>query len=76
MSLSQSAIAVLKQLAIKSVWDGDIVSKEGRNELIELGLAKRDRRDDKGLAVNELTERGEYLANFGKICAQLRTGLH
>ena len=70
--MSPSAIAVLKQLAVKSVWDGDLVSKEGRTELVRLGLAKRDRRDTQGLAINELTERGEYVANFGKICVQTK----
>lgn len=74
--MTPSAIAVLKQLALKPVWDGDLVSKEGRTELIRLGLAKRDRRDERGLAINELTERGEYVANFGKICAQTQRGLH
>lgn len=76
MSLSQSAIAVLKQLAIKPVWDGDIVSKEGRDELVRIGLAKRDRRDDQGLAINELTERGENVASFGSCIASLGRGHH
>jgi hypothetical protein len=61
-SVSVSAWAVLAQLACSPVWDGDLVSKEGRTELIRLGLAQRIRRDECGFAINELTEEGKCLA--------------
>ena len=64
-NMSNSSWAVLDQLARGPVWDGDLVSKEGRTQLIKYGLAQRVRRDVHGLAINELTEDGKYLAvNF------------
>jgi hypothetical protein len=60
--LSNSAWAALDQLARGSVWDGALVSKSGRTELIQKGYAKRDRRDDQGLAINELTAAGRDIA--------------
>ena len=61
--LSSSAKAVLVQLHEKPVWDGDLVSKEGRTELVKLGLAQRIRRDKRGLAVNELSPAGLALCS-------------
>lgn len=61
-SMSVSAWAVLAQLADGPAWDGNLVSKEGRTELVKLGIAQRVRRDACGLAVNELTEDGWHLA--------------
>lgn len=61
-SMSPSAWAVLAQLAHSLVWDGDLVSKEGRTELVKLGIAQRVRRDERGFAINELTEDGKWLA--------------
>jgi hypothetical protein len=61
-NMSNSAWAVLDQLARGPVWDGDLVSKEGRTELVKYGIAQRIRRDACGLAINELTEDGKYLA--------------
>jgi hypothetical protein len=60
--LSNSAWAVLDQLAKGNVWDGDLVSKSGRTELIQKGYAKRDRRDERGLMINELTASGRDIA--------------
>jgi hypothetical protein len=60
--IHDAAWAVLDQLARGPVWDGDLISKEGRNELVDCAYAKRDRRDERGLAVNELTESGKRLA--------------
>ena len=40
--LSKGAIAVLRQLFLKGpTWDGDIISKNHRRELIQAGLAFR-----------------------------------
>lgn len=61
-TISNSAWAVLGQLAQGPVWDGDLVSKEGRTELVQKGYAKRDRMDKRGLAINELTAAGNELA--------------
>jgi hypothetical protein len=36
-----SARTVLKQLAQKPLWDGDLSSKHGRDVLVELGYASR-----------------------------------
>lgn len=42
-ALSGQAIEVLGQLFVKGpTWDGNISSKSGRDELIEIGLAFRD----------------------------------
>ena len=60
--LSTSAWAVLNQLSQGSVWDGGLISKSGRTELIQKGYAKRDRLDGRGLAVNELTAAGCSIA--------------
>lgn len=60
VELSNSAWAVLEQLSQGSVWDGALVSKEGRNELVEHGLAYRIGGDR--LVKNELTRRGAAIA--------------
>lgn len=60
--LSNQAWAVLGQLARGSVWDGDLICKSGRTELIQKGYAKRDRCDKQGLAINELTAAGLDIA--------------
>ncbi len=66
MQLSNSAWATLSQLKAGGVFDGDLVSKHGRTELIEAGLAKRDRKFESGpyvgCQINELTEAGKDLA--------------
>ena len=62
MRLSNNAWDVLAQLAKGGVWDGDLIDKAGRSELVRAGLAKRDRRDSRGLIVNELTPAGLRLA--------------
>jgi hypothetical protein len=58
--------AVLEQLVMGAVWDGDLVSKTGRSELVNLGLARRDRKfksgPQKGCQKNELTELGLNIA--------------
>lgn len=56
--LSNFAWAVLGQLARGGVWDGDLVCKSGRDELVKLQLAQRKRCDKRGLAINELTPAG------------------
>lgn len=61
-TLSNFAWAVLGQLAHGGVWDGDLVCKSGRDELVKLGLAQRKRRDKRGLAINELTAAGARIA--------------
>ena len=64
--MSNSAWAVLQQLKRGGVWDGDLVSKEGRTELLRMGLARRDRKFEvgpyTGCQINELTEDGAKLA--------------
>ncbi len=37
--LSDTAWAVMAQLKGGAVWDGDLISKEGRTELVKAGLA-------------------------------------
>ncbi len=37
MMMSECAWAVLKQLKRGAVWDGDLISKQGRTTLIERG---------------------------------------
>jgi hypothetical protein len=59
--LSNFAWAVLAQLAKRNALDGDLVSKQGRTELIHAGLAKRVVGTD-GLACNCLTPAGFDLA--------------
>ena len=61
-NLSNFAWAVLGQLARGSVWDGALVAKRGRDELVSVGLARRVRRNKRGLAINELTDAGRALA--------------
>lgn len=60
VDLSNSGWAVLEQLAQGGVWDGALVSKEGRNELVKLGLARRICGEK--LIKNELTRRGAEIA--------------
>ena len=61
IGLSSGALAVLHQLFAGPVWDGDLVEKQGRTELVKLGLAQRCRTDERGLAINELSDAGrEY----------------
>ena len=60
--LSHFAWAVLGQLRAGSVWDGDLICKSGRDELIARGLAQRKRKNEQGLMINELTEAGLSLA--------------
>lgn len=60
--LSNSAWAVLGQLARGNVWDGALISKSGRTELIQKGYARRERKDAQGLMINELTAAGRDIA--------------
>lgn len=64
--LSGAAIDTFRALARGPQFDGDVPSKVGRNELIELGLARRDRKFPDGpyagCQMNELTEDGLRLA--------------
>lgn len=62
MNISNFAWDVLAQLARGPVWDGDLICKRGRAELIGAGLARRERKDDRGLMINELTPAGLALA--------------
>lgn len=62
MNLSHFGLAALSQLAQGPVWDGALVSKSGRTELVKAGLARRDRTDKRGLSINELTPAGLALA--------------
>ncbi len=66
MMMSECAWAVLKQLKRGAVWDGDLISKQGRTTLIERGLARRDRKFEggpyDGMQKNELTDAGLSLA--------------
>lgn len=62
MNLSASAWAVLDQLrGQRAVEDGDIVSKEGRQELIRHNLAVRTTNGPR-LSTTNLTREGEALA--------------
>lgn len=61
-NLSPGAWATLAQLATGGVWDGELVSKSGRTELIKLGLARRERVGRDHLLINELTQKGLELA--------------
>ena len=67
--LSPTARVTLDQLALGAVRDGDLVSKQGRNELVAAGLAKRQTRFADGQMRNELTERGKYLLATSKLGA-------
>lgn len=64
--MSNGAWAVLKQLKRGGVWDGDLIDKAGRTELINKGLARRDRKFKDGpyagCQINELTADGAKLA--------------
>lgn len=53
---------VLGQLAQGAVWDGALVCKSGRDELVKHGLAQRARQDAQGLMINELTPAGLKIA--------------
>ena len=57
---------VLKQLRSGPAFDGDLVSKSGRDALVAAGLAKRDRKfqsgEGCGCQKNELTDAGMMLA--------------
>lgn len=56
-TMSDFAWVALDQLRRKTaVWDGDLVSKSGRTELIKLGLAERF------YGLNSLTDAGRQLA--------------
>lgn len=39
LSLSGCALSVIRQLAKATLWDGDVNSKRGRDELVDKGLA-------------------------------------
>lgn len=60
--MSHFAWAVLGQLSAGACWDGDLVCKSGRDELVKLGLAQRVRKDRQGLMINELSGQGMMLA--------------
>ncbi len=60
--LSGSAWSVLGQLARGGVWDGGLICKSGRTELVQKGYAQRVRQDDQGLMINELTAAGRSIA--------------
>ena len=64
--MSMGAWAVLKQLNQGGVWDGALIDKAGRTELISKGLARRDRAFEDGpyagCQINELTDDGAKLA--------------
>lgn len=66
MMMSDAAWTVLKQLKQGGVWDGDLIDKAGRTELLRRGLARRDRKFDDGpyagCQINELTADGAKLA--------------
>ena len=56
------SLAAFKQLYEGPVSDGDLVSKQGRSDLIENGLAERVVAKS-GLVENRLTKLGERIAN-------------
>lgn len=64
--ISHFAWVVLAQLSQGGIYDGDLIDKAGRNELLLRGLARRDRVFASGphqnCQVNELTETGQALA--------------
>jgi len=70
--MSWGAWAVLKQLKQGPVWDGDLIDKAGRTELLRKGLVRRDRKfvggPYDGCQMNELTEDGAKLA---LVCLEL-----
>lgn len=61
-ALTPTAWAVLDQLARGPVEDGDLISKSGRTNLIENGLARRVCNLGTRLASNQLTAAGKELA--------------
>lgn len=61
LNMSNNAWLVLEQLTAGGVWDGALVSKAGRTELIRNGFARRVERAN-GDCVNELTRKGMELA--------------
>lgn len=50
--VSYLALDVLRQLQRGPVWDGNLISKSGRNELVQAGYANR------GNGMNSLTSKG------------------
>lgn len=72
MMMSSNAWAVLKQLKQRGVWDGDLISKAGRDELVKRGLACRDKKfvsgPHAGCQINALTDTGVKLAT---LCVEL-----
>ncbi|MCC7251033.1 hypothetical protein [Hyphomicrobium sp.] len=70
--MSTGAWAVLKQLKRGGVWDGDLIDKAGRTELMGKGLVRRDRKFTDGpyagCQINELTDDGCKLA---AVCIEL-----
>ena len=66
MMLSHDAVAVIQQLKRGDCWDGDLVSKSGRDYLVKKGIAQRCRKYGdgpyKGCMINELTPDGLKLA--------------
>lgn len=65
--LSHFALAVMGQLKrTPEVFDGDLVSKTGRDELVRFGLARRERKfasgPYRGCQINELTSAGRSQA--------------
>jgi len=70
--MSNGAWAVLKQLKRGGVWDGDLIDKAGRTELMKKGLVRRDRQfadgPYAGCQINELTDDGCKLA---AVCIEL-----
>ena len=53
---------VLAQMRAGAVFDGDLISKPGRDALVAAGLARRDRQFECGCQRNELTAAGMTLA--------------
>jgi hypothetical protein len=66
MMLLQCDVDAIQQLKQGPVWDGDLISKPARNQLVKLGIAQRCRMFEdgphKGLPMNELTPDGLKLA--------------
>jgi hypothetical protein len=66
MMLSRNAAAVIRQLKRGDCWDGDLISKSGRDELVKRGIAQRCRKYEdgpyEGCMINELTSDGLKLA--------------
>jgi hypothetical protein len=66
MILSHAAVAEIENLKTGPKFDGDLVSKQGRNELVQHGIAQRVRKFEggpyDGCMMNELTPDGVKLA--------------